>query len=365
MGSRGTGKSTWIHHSFPQARTFNLLDESLYQSLLRDISLFSGELNTLSQNTWVVVDEVQRLPELLNEAHRFIETKNLRFVLCGSSARKLKKQGTNLLAGRALKRTMYPFVPEELGKDFDIETALAFGTLPVIWQSLSKKESLSAYVELYLKEEIQAEALVRNLPGFARFLPIAALFHAQTLNTSGLSRDAGVSRTTVSGYIQILEDTLMAFRLPAFEGGLRVREKRHPKFYWIDAGLVRAVKKQFSPLSHEERGSIFEGWVANLLRIYGDYHDLFDDWYYWSPAEAKQTEVDFLLKRRNEFIAVEAKSTPTVSSIQLAGLRAIEELKNVKRRILVYAGKRTLRTPDGIDILPLSEFTQTLERAAL
>jgi predicted AAA+ superfamily ATPase len=365
LGPRGTGKSTWIKHSYPQAVIFDLLDESLYQSLLRDISLFSGQLNALPEKTWVFVDEIQRLPELLNEVHRFIENKGLRFILCGSSARKLKKKGTNLLAGRALKQNMHPFVAQELGNNFNLETALTFGTLPVIWQSTSKKESLSAYVELYLKEEIQAEALVRNLPGFARFLPVAALFHGQTLNTSALSRDAGVSRTTVDGYIQILEDTLLAFRLPAFEGKLRVREKKHPKLYWIDAGLVRAVKKQFSPISLEERGHLFEGWVANLLRIYGDYYDLFDSWYYWSPSDTKQTEVDFLLKSGDDTVAIGIKSGAKLSGEHLAGLKAIGELKNIKRRILVYAGNKILRTSDNIEILPLSEFTKILEEKTL
>lgn len=365
LGPRGSGKSTWIKTAFPHAKTFDLLDEGLYQSLLRDITAFSEVLNTLPEKTWVVVDEIQRLPQLLNEVHRFIENKNLRFVLCGSSARKLKKAGTNLLAGRAVKKTMYSFVPEELGKDFDLKKALTFGTLPIIWQAESKKDSLSAYVELYLKEEIQAEAVVRNLPGFARFLPVAALFHGQVLNISSLARDAGVSRTTVCGYLEILEDTLMAFRLPAFEGKLRVREKKHPKLYWVDSGIVRAIKKQFSPVTHEERGSLFEGWIANLLRVYSTHTSLCETFYYWSPAEAKQTEVDFLLEKQGGYLALEAKSQDHVTSEHFKGLRAVVELKNIKKRILVYTGEKVLRTDDGIDVLPVSEFLKRLEQETL
>lgn len=365
LGPRGSGKSTWVQTQFPEARTFDLLDESLYQELLRDISLFSGILNTLPEKSWVFVDEVQRLPQLLNEVHRFMESRRLRFILCGSSARKLKKSGTNLLAGRALRKTMHPFVPEELGADFNLEKALTFGTLPVIWQSESKKESLAAYVELYLKEEIQAEALVRNLPGFARFLPVVALFHGQTLNISSAARDTGVSRTTANGYFQILEETLMTFQLPPFEGRLRVREKKHPKLYWIDAGIVRAIKKQFAAPAHEERGALFEGWVANLLRAYRDSRQLFEEFYYWSPAEARRTEVDFLLEKGGEYLAIEAKSQDHLSSESFTGLRAIKELKNLRKRMLVYSGRNAMRTSDGIEAIPVLEFADRLQTGNL
>ena len=365
LGIRGCGKSTWIKQNFKNAKIFDLLDESLYQSLLKDPSLFSGSLETLPKKSWVVLDEVQRLPNLLNEVHRFIENRGLHFVLCGSSARKLRKAGINLLAGRALNKRMHPFVPEELKQDFDLEKTLAYGSLPLLWRSDSKKESLSAYTELYLKEEIQAEALTRNLPGFARFLPIAALFHAQTLNTSSLSRDAGVSRTTVNGYLQILEDTLMAFQLPAFQKRLRVREKKHPKLYWVDSGVVRALKKQFSTPSQEERGALFEGWIANLLRAYRDYRDLFDEFYYWSPAEAKKTEVDFVLKKETAYVAIKVKSQDKIPPESLKGLRAIQELEGLKKRIVVYLGKLSIKTPDGILGLTLSDFLNQIETGSL
>jgi predicted AAA+ superfamily ATPase len=216
FGMRGAGKSTWARQVFPNAPRFDLLDEGLFQSYLRDPRLFGRELLRMATEEWVVVDEVQRLPALLNDVHRFIEDRNVRFALLGSSARRLKQSGTNLLAGRALRRIMLPLLPEELGADFDLPEVLRFGSLPVIWKSTAKQESLEAYVQLYLKEEIQAEALVRNLAGFARFLPIAALFHGQVLNIAGLSRDAGVARTTVAGYLEILADTHLAWMLPAY-----------------------------------------------------------------------------------------------------------------------------------------------------
>jgi uncharacterized protein len=356
FGPRGTGKSTWLRQAFPRARRFDLLDEALYQSLLAQPSLLGDELRTLKSGSWVVLDEVQRLPGLLNEAHRFMEERRLRFVLCGSSARKLRTSGVNLLAGRAVRRELFPFVPEELGSDFDLGRALRFGTLPIVTTAPEPAETLTAYAQLYLREEIQAEALVRNLAGFARFLPVAALFHGQTINAAAVARDCGVARTTVLGYLSVLEDTLMTFQVPAYEGALRVRERKHPKLYWADPGIVRAIKRQLGPVSIEERGRLFEGWIASVLRAYGSYRGLFDTMSYWSPADATGTEVDFVLQRGSGALAVEAKSSPRVDGGMLRGLRAIAPLKGLERRILVYSGERRLRTKDGIDILPVAEF---------
>ena len=360
FGPRGSGKSTWVRHELPAAHRIDLLDEARYQGYLARVSEFADELRALPPRSTVVVDEIQRLPHLLNEVHRFIEERRLRFVLCGSSARRLKQQGTNLLAGRALRRALHPFVPAELGGEFELEAALATGTLPVTWQAPARVEALTAYVQLYLREEIQAEALVRNLPGFARFLPVAALFHGQTLNVASLARDAGVSRTTVNGYVEIVEDTLLAFRLPAFEGRMRVRERRHPKLYWVDAGIVRALKRQLGPLAVEERGSLFEGWVANLLRTHNDYRPLFDDWYYWAPVDAARTEVDFLLRRGRDWLAIEVKSATAAGPDELRGLRALGDLKGLRRRVLVYRGTSRLTTSDGIDAWPVAHFLEAL-----
>jgi predicted AAA+ superfamily ATPase len=204
LGPRGSGKSTWLRSRFPDAHVIDLLSEETYQRLLSNPGQFADELRSISTGRWVIVDEVQRLPNLLNEVHRFMEEKRLNFVLCGSSVRKLRRAGVNLLAGRALRRSMHPFVPEELGEQFDLEEVMRTGSLPIVWDSKAKQETLSAYARLYLKEEIQAEALVRNLPGFARFLPIAALFHGRNINVTNIAREAGVARTTVTGYLDIL-----------------------------------------------------------------------------------------------------------------------------------------------------------------
>jgi uncharacterized protein len=365
FGPRGSGKSTWLRAAFPKALWIDLLDEALYQSYLADIGAFAAELRVLPPGSMVVVDEVQRLPALLNEVHRHIEDRRLRFVLCGSSARKLKTAGTNLLAGRAVRRYLHPFLPEELGKDFDLDEALRFGTLPVVWMAADRGEALIAYAQLYLKEEIQAEALVRNLPGFARFLPVAALFHGAVINVSGIARDAGAARTTVADYLEILEDTLLAFRLPAFEARLRVRERRHPKLYWADAGLPRAMKRQLGPPTAEERGHLFEGWVASVLRAYRDYRGLFEDWGYWAAGNGSALEVDFVLRQGKALVALEVRSGRKVFEADLRGLRAIAEVPHVVRRIVVYRGERRQKTADGIEILPVAVFLAQLEGRSL
>jgi len=365
LGPRGTGKSTWLHSELRPAATVDLLEEGRFQALLADPAQFAMELRTLADGSLVVIDEVQRLPQLLNEVHRHIEQRKMRFALCGSSARKLKQAATNLLAGRAVRRYLHPFVPEELAGRFDLDGTLRFGLLPVVWAAEDPEDTLRAYAELYLREEVQAEALVRNLPGFARFLPVASLLHGQALSVSSLARDAGVARTTVEGYVDILEDTLLAFRLPAFESRLRVRERRHPKLYFADPGIARALGRRRGPPGPEERGHLFEGWIAALLRAYRDYRDLFDGWYHWSPAGALRTEVDFLVERGGEYVALEVKATPRISASELKGLRAIAELGHLRRRLLVFLGPRRLKTEDGIEILPLRAFLDELEGGTL
>ena len=222
------------------------------------------------------------------------------------------------------------------------------------------KMLLVAYVQMYLREEIQAEAHVRNLPGFARFLPILALFHGQPLNVAGLARDAGVARTTVQNYLEVAEDTLLVFRLSAYEGKLRVRERRHPKVYWVDPGLPRAVRKSLGPPGFEERGHLLEGWVAGLLRAYRDYRGLFDDWFYWASISSRRREVDFLLQREGEIVAIEVKGANRFQTADLAGLRAVAQLPGLRKRILVYQGERVLETPDGIQAMPVGCFLDEL-----
>ena len=368
FGPRGSGKSTWLRSEFPTAPYVDLLDEGLYQRYLSQPEAFSQWLNGFPANSKVIIDEIQRLPPLLNDVHRFIEKNHFSFVLSGSSARKLRKVGTNLLAGRAVRRELFPLVPEELGSDFDLDAVLTHGSLPVVIASGGDRDVLESYVQTYLKEEIQAEALVRNLAGFARFLPVAALFHGQVLNASSLARDAGVSRSTVLGYLDVLEDTLLAFRLPAWEGRLRVKEKTHPKLYWIDPGIARAARRKFGPVIDEERGALFEGWIAALLKSYQSYKHLFDDWNYWAPTESQNLEVDFLLWKDDVCLALEVKASKRWRVEYGRGLKALNDgwKEKIKlKRMAIYLGDDLLKTEGGIDILPLTSFLERLANGSL
>jgi uncharacterized protein len=366
LGPRGTGKSTWLRACLDQATFVDLLDQARYHSYLADPGLFGAELRALARGSWVVVDEIQRLPALLNEVHRAMEEHKLKFALTGSSARKLRRGGTNLLGGRARELTMYPFVPEELKTEFRLSRALSQGTVPLVWDSEEPAQTLRAYVQTYLREEIQAEAIVRNLPGFARFLPVAALMHGQTMNVASLARDSGVARQTIAGYVQILEDTLVATTLAAFEARLRVRERNHPKLYWFDAGIVRALlKRQEAELQPEERGAMLEGLVFMMLRFYRERAELFDEIAYWAPREAATTEVDFVLCRGKERVAIEVKSTKNVRPADLRGLRAIAALEGLRRRVLVFLGPQRLRLPDGIEAWPFAEFARQLQAGTI
>ncbi len=359
---RGVGKSTLIRHHFKHAKTVNLLDEGLYQAYLSKPHSFAEDLSLVKPGEWVVVDEIQRLPQLLNETHRLIEEKKIHFALLGSSARKLRRAGVNLLGGRAAQKFLHPFLPEELGDDFSLEKVLKIGSIPLVWSSDDPKERLAAYLQLYLKEEIQAEAIVRNLPGFARFLPVAALFHAQTVNVEALGRDCGVARSTVEGYLQILEDTLIAFQIPAYEKKLRVRQRKHPKLYWADSGIVRSAKKQLDGLAAEERGTLFEGFVAQTLKAYRELGKLdCDRVSYWSAGK-NSIEVDFILERGKEIIAIEAKSGAEPDNQWFSGLSALNDAVKPKRSILVYSGKRKYKHSSGAEVLPLEEFLRELPK---
>ncbi|MCB0318425.1 MAG: ATP-binding protein [Bdellovibrionales bacterium] len=361
FGARGTGKSTWLKKYFPDAIYIDLLEEGRFQRYLADPEQFASDIRVANSKDWVVVDEIQRLPNLLNEVHRAIENLGVKFALSGSSSRKLKRSGTNLLAGRALNKSMHPFLPQELGEDFCIKTAMRFGTIPIVWQSSDRNATLESYTQMYLREEIQAEALVRNLSSFARFLPVAAIMHAQVLSIANIARDSEVHRNTVSSYIDILEDTLLAFRLKGFEAKLRVKERKNPKLYFIDPGLVRALKKYSGEVSQEEKGALFEGWVANFLRSYNAYTSFFDDWYYWSTTDSS-TEVDFLLRNRDDFVAIEVKASKKISKNDLKGLKAIAELKGLKRQIIVYLGNQRQKTESGIEIFPISDFVTEVSK---
>ena len=360
FGPRGTGKTTWVRHEYPDAHRIDLLDEALYQSYLADVGRFAGELQAVASGGWVFVDEIQRLPSLLNEVHRHIEDSGLRFILTGSSARKLKRAGVNLLGGRAVHTRMYPFLAHELGTDFDLDTVLRHGSLPVIWNADDRAAALRSYVQLYLKEEIKGEALVRNLAGFARFMPVAALFHGQTLNIASAARDAEVSRTPWPA-------TWISWRTRSWRSGC----PRTIRSCASGNGSTRSCtgsipdwhgrRPDASAISTRGNGAPYsKAGSPPCSPVIGDYHGAFDEMYYWAPAQARDTEVDFLLLRDGDSIAIAAKASAHVHDHHLAGLRAVAPLPGLQRRILTYPGPRRMRSPDGIDIWPLPDLLEAL-----
>lgn len=366
LGPRGTGKSTWLQHQFPDAKLIDLLDERQRYRLMSQPGGFALEMQALQPGSWVIVDEIQKMPDLLNEVHRFIENRRLKFALCGSSARKLRRAGVNLLAGRALSRTMYPFQPDEIPEPFDLEEALRYGTLPVAWKSAAREEKLESYIMTYLKEEVQAEALVRNLPGFTRFIAVAAVLHGQSVNATNIARECGIARPTVEAYLEILEQTLLCTRLPAHEGKLRIKERKHPKLFWIDPGLVRAAKQQLqSRPTIEERGHLFEGLVCTTLLAYRDYRRAFTDLRYWSPSSSLGKEVDFLAMRNDQMVAMEVKSGASFNETWCKGLRAFGTPPGLVRRIVVCPDSPNLRTTDGIEVLSYRRLASVLHAGTL
>ena len=270
FGPRGTGKTTWLKHVLPDALWFDLLRTQVVLALSRQPESFRQQVEALPRGRWVVIDEIQRMPALLNEVHALIADRGraYRFALSGSSARKLKRLDVNLLAGRAINRQFFPLTASELGYDLGVDRVLRFGLLPQIHtESDHSVDVLDAYVANYVREEIQQEALVRNLASFARFLEVAALVNGQVVNVAGIARDAAVARPTVQGYFATLEDTLMGCWLPAWRKRAKVKEVASPKFYLFDPGVARALAGRLrEPLDGLERGFLLETWMLHELR---------------------------------------------------------------------------------------------------
>ncbi len=355
LGPRATGKSTWLKQEFPNAHRIDLLKSSEYLRLKTDPSLLRAEVFALPADSWVIIDEIQKLTILLDEVHALIfDTDNkYRFALSGSSARKLKKEQANLLAGRALTRQFFPLSCTELGAGFNLQQALRFGVLPAVWNlntDIERIEYLDAYVETYLKEEIQQEALVRGLDSFYRFLSVSALCNAQVLSISNVARDVGVARSTAQGYFDILRDTLLGWFLPAYRPRAKVKEIAHTKFYFFDCGVVRALRHETRrELQQPALGHLFETWFLNEIRIMNQVHSLGAEFYYWQAEHG--TEVDLVLITGNRRIGFEIKGTSSWSKEYNKGLQCLLEEKVIDEAYGVYLGDRAL-VIDSIKVLP-------------
>jgi predicted AAA+ superfamily ATPase len=352
FGPRQTGKTALVRHALPEARVYDLLDADVFVTLSRRPAQLGEELGP--SDRLVVLDEIQKLPVLLDEVHRLMEQRRIRFVLTGSSARKLRRGGVNLLGGRAPSRTLHPFTYRELGSAFDLTRALDRGLLPAIYFSDDPREDLRAYVGTYLKEEIAAEALTRSVPAFSRFLEVAALSHGTMLNFTTVASDAQVPASTVREYFHILEDTLLARTVPAWTKSRTRKAISTAKHYFFDVGVVRHLQNR-SGLARRspEFGEAFESFIFHELSTFIDYTEPMPLAYWRSTSNF---EVDFVLA---DTTAIEVKAKEPVGERDLRGLRALKEEALLKHYVVVSLEPRA-RTADGIRILPWPQFLDRL-----
>jgi predicted AAA+ superfamily ATPase len=360
FGPRGTGKSTWLRAAFPEALWLDLLEPDLERELSARPERLRQLVEGAPKAQVVVVDEVQRAPAVLTVVHQLIEQKRRgrRFVLTGSSARKLKRAEVDLLGGRALRCTMHPFMAAELGRRFDLGRALREGLVPGVWAAAVPKRTLASYVALYVREEVKSEGLIRNLGAFSRFLEAISFSHAAVLNLSNVARECEVRRTTAEGYLEVLEDLLLAYRVPVFSRRAKRILTHQPKLYWFDAGVFRSVRPS-GPLDRPEEieGAALEGLVAQHLRAWIDYGSADATLQFWRTKSGN--EVDFVVYGRDGFWAIEVKNSASVRPEDLRGLRAFHEDYPQARLALLYRGGRRLRI-DGVSCLPCEEFLSEL-----
>ncbi len=352
FGPRQTGKTWLTSHLFPDCRTYNLLDSDVYLTLSRSPGRLREEFQP--DNKLIIIDEIQKLPSLLDEVHLMIESLGVRFLLTGSSARKLRRGGVNLLGGRARSRYLHPLVSSELGEQFELLRALNNGLLPSIYFSDDPEDDLRAYAGDYLKEEIAAEGLTRNVPAFSRFLQVAALCNGRLINYSKISNDAQVARSTVQEYFGILRDTLIGYDLPVWKGSVKRKPLSTSKFYLFDPGVVRFLQNR-GPVREgsPEFGESFETFIFHELRAWTDYHRAAPLTYWRSKSGY---EVDFILDDR---IAIEVKSSSNASPRDLKGLKALREDSSFQGYMLVSLDPRK-RVVDGLTIMPWREFLSEL-----
>ena len=355
LGPRGTGKSTFIKKEHPNAVYVDLLLPDVFRNYVAHTERLREVVHALSGEKTVVVDEVQKAPELLEVVHSLIEEKRgIQFIMTGSSARKLRKDGVNLLAGRALMKHMHPFMAAELKGLFDLPKALQTGMVPLVMNSVDPMTTLQAYVDLYLREEVQMEGLTRNIGNFSRFLETVSFSHGAILNVSNVARECQVERKVVEGYISILEDLLLSFRIPVFTRRAKRAVATHPKFYFYDTGISAVLRPSGSLDRPEEKwGAALEGLVAQHIRAWIDYSQPGCQLYYWRTSAG--SEVDFVVYGKDVFHAIEVKNATTIHPQDLRALKSFGEDYPEAKRYLIYRGKERLLR-NGISIEPADEF---------
>lgn len=368
FGPRSVGKSSWLETHFQGCPFFDLLESGTHLEFSRNPGLLEARIGEKPPGTWVCIDEIQKLPGLLTEVHRLIEKKKYRFAMSGSSARKLKRGGADLLAGRAITQRLEGFSATELGKTYNLRNAIEWGTLPLVTQDIkSAPEILAAYVHTYLREEIKEEGLVRRAEPFIRFLEIAALMNGQQLNKENVARDAKVPRSTVDLYFSILEDTLLGHFLQPYRPEAKVREQAHPKFYWFDPGVARgAAGLLYDPLDPLRLGWALETLIFHELRVYNEVQARHRPIYYYRTGAG--SEIDFVIETRKRtssakarLVCLEIKHSKKWDRSWERPMRdfAAAGKITVEKMFGIYLGNETYRF-NGLDVLPFPEFLKQL-----
>lgn len=358
FGPRGVGKTAWLRSTFPSGLYFDLLEDRTWNRLMTDPGRLDSDIPR-DHRDWVIIDEIQRAPALLNEVHRLIESRRIRFALTGSSARKLRRRGVNLLAGRALTLRMHPLTAHELGGDFDMAKFVRWGGLPRACSLPDPEPFLHSYVASWLREEVLQEGLSRNIAAFGRFLEAASLAQGSLLNMASVARDCAVSAKVAEGYFQILDDLLIGFRLPAFTRRAKRRVALHPKFYFFDAGVFQAIRPA-GPLDAPEeiRGPAVETLFLHHLRAHNDYGNLGYSLHYWRTPAGR--EVDFVLYGKRGLRAFEVKASDRVRSGDLDGLHEFLRDYPMATAKLIYLGDRRWHD-SGVDVVPMSSVLGEME----
>lgn len=366
FGPRGTGKTTWLRQALPDALWFDLLRTSAFLELSQHPDTLRQRVEASPANGWVVVDEVQRVPSLLHEVHALISEhgRRYRFALSGSSARKLKRLDVDLLAGRVINRQFFPLTAAEVGEPLALDDVLKVGMLPQVRSDRRHAvDIMDAYVDNYLREEVQQEALVRRLDSFARFLHVAALMNGQVVNLAGIARDAAVARPTVQGYFDVLTDTLIGYWLPAWRRRAKVKEVASPKFYLFDPGVARALAGRIrEPIDRVERGFLLETWILHELRAAMALLNVGGALSYWATPSGG--EVDFVWTRASRAVGIEVKASSIWKREFGASLKSMMSDGVIASGYGVYTGTDALK--DGpVRVLPVAMFLRELSKGTV
>jgi len=354
-GARQVGKTTLIKEAYPDAVFYDLLQAKDAERLLRNPSLLAEDLATLNDGDTVVIDEVQKIPQLLDEVHSLIFHKNIRFILSGSSPRKLKRSGANLLGGRALKSILYPLVSAEI-PNFNIHKAVRYGTLPRHYLIADPWKRLGAYIGVYLNEEIREEALSRNLKTFSRFMEIAAFSNGEIIVYKNIAQDCGIDHRTVKDYFEVLADTLVGYMIPSFTHTKKRRSIQAPKFYYFDVGIANYLRNRRNiQLGSIDFGHSFEHFIIQEIIAYLGYNGKEEQLSYWRTSSGY--EVDAVIGAGR--VAIEIKSVEEIQSRHLKGLKAFQEEFPDCRLIAVSFDSRPRITND-VEVYPATDFLKKM-----